>query len=139
MDIWWVPPAGRAASASIVGHSILAAGGWRLELDETLELPGNSSAANPVTGNFVVALLVAQPGGGAVEATALREVALGGPDSAARTRLMQHFIREEINGDTCAAGQENIAAGLARQGVSIAPATLQLISSATLQAGVVAG
>ncbi len=133
----------RVGSASGPGgisiHSgIFYLGGWRLELDQTLELPGDPKAANPVTGNFAVALLLTEQSVGAVEDTALREVALGGPDSAARTRLMQRFVREQINGESCPEGQANISAGLGRQGVSI-DATLQLVSSATLQAGFVPG
>jgi hypothetical protein len=114
-------------------------GGWRLELDKVLELPGDPKAANPLTGNFVVALLLTEQTVGAVEDTALREVALGGPDTAARTRLMQHFIRQEFNGDTCTDGQQSINTALANEGVTIEPATLQLVSSATLQAGFVPG
>src|SRR2546425_4221453 len=39
---------------------------------------------------------------GAVEDVPLREVALGGPDSAQRTRLIQRFARLPVEADQCA-------------------------------------
>ena len=130
---------GSAPGGISVHGGVFYLGGWRLALDPTLQLPGEPNTGDRVIGNVAVALLLTEQSVSAVEDTALREVALGGPDSAARTRLMQSFIREEIKGESCAEGQAAIVAKLAAQGVSIDAATLQLLSSATLQAGFVPG
>ena len=116
-------------------------GGWRLELDKAIDLPPQSGG-NAIVGskeNMLVALLLTEQSVCAVEDQALREVALGGPDSAARSRLMQRFLRLALDGDTCAAGAALIAGLLTSDGVSIDPATLQLVSQARLQAGFVPG
>jgi hypothetical protein len=133
------------SSATLGGISIHSGifylGGWRLELDKAIDLPPQSGgSANVVSKeNLLVALLLTEQAVCAVEDQALREVALGGPDSAARSRLMQRFLRLPLDGDTCAAGAALIAGLLASDGVSIDPATLQLISQARLQAGFVPG
>jgi hypothetical protein len=116
-------------------------GGWRLELDKAIDLPPQSGG-NAIVGskeNLLVALLLTEQSVCAVEDQALREVALGGPDSAARSRLMQRFLRLALDGDTCAAGAALIASLRTSDGVSIDPATLQLVSQARLQAGFVPG
>src|SRR5262249_40037466 len=64
---------------------------------------------------------------------------LGGPDTAARTRLMQHFLRLPLTGKTCADGAKLVATDLAADGVKLDPATLQLVSQAKLQVGFVPG
>jgi hypothetical protein len=116
-------------------------GGWRLELDKAIDLPAQSGGDTKIGANenLLVALLLTEQSVCAVEDQALREVALGGPDSAARSRLMQHFLRLPLDGDTCAEGAALIEGVLASDGVSVDPATLQLISQARLQAGFVPG
>ena len=52
-----------------------------------------ATTAAGVLGNRLVALLLTEQSVCAVEDQALREVALGGPDSAASARLMQQFLR----------------------------------------------
>ena len=66
-----------------------------------------------VGGSTLVALLATEQGVCAVEDQALREVALGGPDSAARARLMQQFLRLPLHGSTCAdaARDQRVALG----------------------------
>ena len=124
-----------------IDPGIFYLGGWRLELDKAIDLPAQSGGGAIIgpKENLLVALLVTEQSVCAVEDQALREVALGGPDSAARSRLMQHFLRLPLDGDTCAAGATLIEGLLASDGVSIDPATLQLISQARLQAGFVPG
>jgi uncharacterized protein DUF6519 len=132
---------GAAPGGISIDPGILYLGGWRLELDKAIDLPAPSDG-DTKTGakeNLLVALLLTEQSVCAVEDQALREVALGGPDSAARSRLMQHFLRLPLDGDTCAAGAALIEGLLASDGVSVDPATLQLISQARLQAGVVPG
>ncbi|HEY1880842.1 MAG TPA: DUF6519 domain-containing protein, partial [Caulobacteraceae bacterium] len=127
-----------------VGPGIFYLGGWRLEQDAAVDVPGNPNSKTDIElarqgGDFVVCLLITERSVGAVEDQALREVALGGPDSAARSRLMQSFPRVATDGDTCAQGAVSIAALLAAEGVSIDPYSDELISSATLQSGFTPG
>lgn len=70
----------------------------------------------------------------AVEDSALREVALGGPDTAQRVRIIQHIVRLGIDGKDCTTG---IAAALKKwesQGLHFSPDTMQLQSWGTLAA-----
>jgi hypothetical protein len=132
---------GTSPSGISIDPGIFYLGGWRLELDKKIDLP--SQAGGDGFGDrgksLLVSLLLTEQSVCAVEDQALREVALGGPDSAARSRLMQHFLRLPLDGDTCAAGATLMQGLLALDGISIDPATLQLISQARLQAGFVPG
>src|SRR5262245_24137611 len=117
-------------------------GGWRLVLDAPVELDNQPDWLDmpPVQGfggPTLVALLATEQEVCAVEDQPLREVALGGPDSAARTRLMQHFLRLPLRGTTCDAGAKLIDTLLAEDGVTLDPKTFQLLSSARLQVGFV--
>jgi hypothetical protein len=117
-------------------------GGWRLVLAAAVELDNQPDwldmpPARGFGGPTLVALLATEQEVCAVEDQPLREVALGGPDSAARTRLMQHFLRLPLRGSTCDAAAKEIDALLAQDGVGLDPKTFQLLSSARLQVGFV--
>jgi hypothetical protein len=117
-------------------------GGWRLRLDQPVELDNQPDWLNmPPQQNFggpaVVSLLATEQSVSAVEDQPLREVALGGPDTAARTRLMQHFLHLPSRGDTCDIAAGAVAAILGADGVTLDPKTLQLLYSARLQVGFV--
>ena len=127
-----------------IGDGIYYLGGWRLKLDAAIDLSAqpdwiNAGKFTVAQGNLVVALLLTEQSVGAVEDQALREVALGGPDSAARSRLMQHFRRIPTKGSTCADGAATVLGLLKEDGVTIDKETLQLLSTAQLQAGFVPG
>lgn len=133
-----------AGGAITIGPGIFYLGGWRLALDAPVDWAQQPDWIDAPTvafrrGDQVIALLLTEQSVSAVEDLALREVALGGPDSAARDRLMQHFLRIAIDGDSCAAGASAIDGLLAADGVSIDPATQSLVSAARLQAGFVPG
>jgi hypothetical protein len=138
---------GTGPGGVIIGAGIFYLGGWRLDLEKAIDLSTASDiqvadfAVGVIVrqGAFVVSLLITEQSVCAVEDQALREVALGGPDSAARSRLMQRFPRIPIDGATCDAGATAVAALLQEDGVTIDPYSLQLLSSATLQAGFVPG
>jgi hypothetical protein len=120
---------GSGPSGVSIEPGILYLGGWRLELDKAIDLAQQPDwlDAPPFTissGNLAVALLLTEQSVCAVEDQALREVALGGPDTAARARLMQHFLRVALSGDTCADGAAAIGKLLAADGVTLDPATL---------------
>jgi len=124
-----------------IGAGTLYLGGWRLENHKTFDLSSqpdwlDAPAFTATSGDFVVALLLTETTVTAFEDRALREVALGGPDTAARTRLMQRYLRLASSGATCAAGATSVAALLTADGVTLDKA-LELHSTARLQAGFV--
>jgi hypothetical protein len=68
----------------------------------------------------------------AVEDPDLADVALGGPDTAARTRLLQHIVRVGCEGTDCATGLNAAEAQWASQGLYFNSSTMQLQSQGTL-------
>jgi len=69
----------------------------------------------------------------AVEDTALREVALGGPDTAQRMRLVQHIVRKSTEAKDCAGALAEARKRWATQGLHFDEQTTRLKSLATLQ------
>jgi hypothetical protein len=71
----------------------------------------------------------------AVEDSSLKEVALGGPDTTQRTRLLQHIVRTPTQAKTCPeALLQQISAWLA-QGLTFDQATMRLNSLSRLKVG----
>ena len=110
-----------AGGAITISPGIFYLGGWRLKLDAPVELAQQPDWIDAPTtafrgGNQVITLLLTEQSVSAVEDQALREVALGGPDSAARDRLMQHFLRIAVNGNSCAVGASRSRASSPRTG-----------------------
>jgi hypothetical protein len=131
-----------ASGKVVVLPGTMYLGGWRLRLDAPVELDNQPDWLDmPLLQGFggptLVALLATEQEVCAVEDQPLREVALGGPDSAARTRLMQHFLRLPLRGSTCDDAAKEIDTLLAADGVTLDPKTFQLLSSARLQVGFV--
>jgi hypothetical protein len=117
-------------------------GGWRLTLDQPVELDNQPDWLDmpqqpSFRGPTVVSLLAIEQSVSAVEDLPLREVALGGPDTAERTRLMQHFLRLPSRGETCEIAAGAVSALLEADGVTLDPKTLQLLYSARLKVGFV--
>lgn len=73
----------------------------------------------------------------AVEDPALREVALGGPDTAQRTRLIQHVMREGVTSKTSSAAFAELVAEWSNLGQSFDPKSQRLFSTARLLVSVV--
>ncbi|MBM4320415.1 MAG: hypothetical protein FJ125_10750, partial [Deltaproteobacteria bacterium] len=71
----------------------------------------------------------------AVEDAALREEALGGPDTAQRLRLLQRVLRQPVEADDCAGAFGEIAQRWAKEGLVLDQATRRLGSAARLKAG----
>jgi len=155
-DDGYAPTSGKGPGDVNIGPGTFYVGGWRLQrlasegkIDlakqpDWVDFPAPAlppaQPPPPMTeGDFLVALLVNEQTVCAVEDQALREVALGGPDSAARTRLMQHFLSLPIKGTTCADGAKAVAQALKADGVTLDPATLQIKSAAKLKVGFVPG
>ena len=133
--------ASASPASTTVGKGTYYLGGWRLTLDEDVALGAQPEwlDAPPLdqTGQALVALLVTEQSVCAIEDQALREVALGGPDTAARSRLIQQFPLIPVDADTCATAADAVAAILADEGVTIDPKSGQLLSQARLQVGFV--
>ena len=88
--------------------------------------------STPDTREYVYLLLREQEVS-AVEDSALREVALGGPDTAARTRLIQRIVRSPTKQTDCPLALTELAEGHWKpQGLTFDPATMRLASQATL-------
>jgi len=133
----------------VVAPGTMYAGGWRLTLDKAVPLNDQPdwldmlsaiyqpeiAADADLRSQSMVALLVSEQSISATEDQALREVALGGPDTSARTRLMQHFVRIPTTASLCDAAEKDIAATLAKMGLTLNPATLALGFDADLKVG----
>ncbi len=129
-----------ASGAITVAPGIMYVGGWRMESVETVPLakqpdwldqPAPPAAA---AGNYVVALLVTEQFISATEDQALREVALGGPDTAARSKLIQHFVELPVNATECLAAEADLKKTLLeKMGLVLNPDTLALSYDATLE------
>ena len=137
-DGYAVTPSGAGLT---VGAGIMYLGGWRLSLDQAVNLAKQPDWLDQpglkLAGDEVISLLVTEQSVCAVEDQALRDVALGGPDSAARLRLMQQVLATPIKGDTCADGAAAMGQLLTADGVTWDPDTLELLSGARLEVGFV--
>ena len=118
---------GATPENTVIQAGLYYLGGWRLTLDKPAPINAQPdwldrpSPTQQQQGNQLVSLLLTEQSVCAVEDQALREVALGGPDSAARLRLMQHFLLLSMSGATCADGQTLIASLLNADGVTLDP------------------
>jgi hypothetical protein len=71
----------------------------------------------------------------AVEDTDLKDVALGGPDTAQRTRLVQHIVRLSTPGADCTSGLLAAEARWRSEGLAFESTTMRLLSQDSLQVG----
>ncbi len=71
----------------------------------------------------------------AVEDLVLREVALGGPDTAQRTRLVQRIMREQTQAEDCPAALAQAVEQWAAKGLHFDPQTMRLMPSGKLKVG----
>ena len=97
--------------------------------------PGETVPAKGPTSELVYLEVVEQEVS-AVEDRALREVALGGPDTAGRTRLIQRVRRGEITATACDAGLHELLK-VRSPGLALDGDTMRLRSSSRLQVGFV--
>lgn len=144
---------GPAASGSpadlTIQQGTFYVGGVRVELDadtpigvqpDWRDFPAEPAAADqpvpsapPQTGNELVYLLLREQEAGAVEDSALREIALGGPDTAQRTRILQRVLRHPTTAGTWTDGWADTGQSWAAGGFALDPATMRLESAARLQ------
>jgi Family of unknown function (DUF6519) len=83
-------------------------------------------------GNEYVYLFLREQEVSAVEDSDLKDVALGGPDTAQRTRLIQHIVRAVTIGKDCSGALAGAESAWATQGLTFDPATMRLTSSSTM-------
>ncbi|HSZ60716.1 MAG TPA: DUF6519 domain-containing protein [Terriglobales bacterium] len=91
-------------------------------------LPGSP----PISDEFVYLYLREQEVS-AVEDQDLKDIALGGPDTAQRTRLLQRFVRVACGGSDCASGLTAAETQWATLGLTFDSDTMRLKSSSTLE------
>ncbi|WP_125776044.1 DUF6519 domain-containing protein [Antribacter gilvus] len=138
------PDDGYAVSAGpgtdlVVGPGTMYVGGLRVTLDDeilTSEQPDwldQPVADERPLGREHVLLLLTEHDVTAVEDPALLEVALGGPDGAARTRVVQRVLRHTVDATTCADALEESVRDFARDGLTFEPETMRLASTARLR------
>ena len=129
-----------------IGPGTMYVGGWRVTREkigkyskqsEWLDFDGDPlwQPLNEVAlgSNFHVCLLLREQEIVAVEDPALREVALGGPDSAARYRLLQRVLAIRSSTKDCADAEKQLDAFWKKRGLQYDPATAALNSFSRLQ------
>lgn len=125
----------------IVGPGIMYVGGWRMRFTQPVAINNQPewidqplfTVEKRSRGNYVIGLLVSEQEVQAVEDQALREVALGGPDTTARTRLMQHIVSVPTKDDSCAAVLKDWDSVLKPLGLALNPYTFALDFNAALE------
>ena len=134
------PPASPAPTPGdlTVGPGTLYLGGERLDLDAAVDLadqpdwldqadrhplggPGAPPARRCRSPDELVYLLAIEQEVSAVEDPALSDVALGGPDTMQRLRILQHFVRWPTQAADCAAAWAEVEAAWATIGLTSTP------------------
>jgi len=121
-----------------VGIGTMYLGGWRLENDAPIPVANqpewlDQPAQAATTQQEVIALHAIEQSISAVEDQALLEVALGGPDTAARTRLIQHIVQIPTTASNCIAAAGAVIRQLAGEGLVFSPRDFSLQYDATLE------
>ena len=130
----------------MIQHGTLYVGGERMVLDSDLDYaeqpdwidtagdPLWTAPAVPASGTTeAIYLLLREQEVGAVEDPALLDVALGGPDTAARWRILQRVVRTPTSAADCPGATTALEQLWAANGLRLDPATLRLESLARLQ------
>ncbi len=138
-------PAGSTPGDLTIGAGTLYLGGERLSLDNAVTYsaqpdwldhsgdPLYSAPAVPAdTGNELVYLLATEQEVSAVEDPALADVALGGPDTAQRLRILQRVARTPTGSAVCSDAWTQLGAAWEAQGCAFDPATMELASTTRL-------
>jgi hypothetical protein len=132
----------------IIGPGTMYVGGLRVELEQATEfvsqpdwldfdtdLDFGATAAVSPDGQQHVTLVLVEDEVTATEDPVLREVALGGPDGAARTRLLQRIVPLPTTDSDCASAQTDDADWWSAAGLAFDPATARVNSLSRLQVG----
>ncbi|HEV3293898.1 MAG TPA: DUF6519 domain-containing protein, partial [Streptosporangiaceae bacterium] len=143
------PPAAGSPTDLTIQHGTFYVGGVRVELaadapigaqPDWRDFPAEPAAADqpvpsapPQNGNELVYLLLREQEVSAVEDSALREVALGGPDTGQRVRILQRVLRHPTTAGTWTDGWAAAGQSWATGGYALDPASMRLESAARLQ------
>jgi Family of unknown function (DUF6519) len=148
-------PPGSAEGDLTVGPGTLYLGGERLDLDAAVDLANQPDWLDPATGtlwvaptapptsppsgtaNELVYLLAIEQEVSALEDPALTDVALGGPDTMQRLRVLQRFVRWPTQATSCDQAWSEVEAAWAGVGLKLNPASMRLESTAALEVGFV--
>jgi hypothetical protein len=140
-------PPGSTPGDLLIGAGTLYLGGERLDLDAPVDYalqpdwldfstdpfwlaPAVPTA--PGTSYEVVYLLAAEQEVSAVEDPALADVALGGPDTMQRQRILQHFVRQVSPSGDLGDSWSAVVGSLQSAGLQFDPATMRAESAAAL-------
>jgi hypothetical protein len=132
-----------------ISEGVLYLGGERLSLPAAIKYSSQpdwlDSATDPSytaysaiptsTTEELVYLTATEQEVSAVEDPALSDVAIGGPDTAQRLRILQRVRRFPTTADTCSDAFIQLQTTWSKQGYSFDPTTMRLASSATLLVG----
>lgn len=138
-------PSGSIPGDLSIGEGVLYVGGERLELVSAVTYSAQpdwldddsdplwQAPAVPTGGaGELVYLLAREQEVSAVEDPALSDVALGGPDTMQRRRILQRFVRTATAATSCAGAWKELEATWASEGFRFDPATMRLESTASL-------
>lgn len=140
-------PAGSDPHDFLVTDGTMYVGGVRAVADQDIAYSGQDewldhssdpdwvAPTDPVAGggNELVWLWLSDTEVGAVEDRALRDVALGGPDTAQRRRLVQRIKRLGTDAAECEAAFQDLADALAAQGLHLDLDTRRVRPDVTLE------
>ena len=148
------PPAAAKAYDFAVGPGTMYVGGVRAFAPAAIGyfkqpdwLTGPQSVLDFVTGNPVasptrelVALWLQEAEVSATEAPSLKDVALGGPDTAQRSRLLERIVRFQVTSSDCSEAWKEVLTQLGKTGWTIDdPKTMLLSPVAKLRVDFVSG
>jgi hypothetical protein len=127
-----------------IRHGTMYVGGERMMLDADLDYANQpdwvDNAGDPLwvdpaapDGDEAVWLYLREQEVGAVEDPALLDIALGGPDTSERWRIVQRVVRSATGESSCAGALGDLEKSWAEQGLTFDPETMRLESASTLQ------
>ncbi len=141
-------PASGTPGDLTIGPGTIYVGGERLDLDapvaystqpdwldfstDPLWVPPAVPGADAPP-NELVYLLASEQEVSAVEDPALADVALGGPDTMQRQRILQHFVRQPTQASTCDDAWSAFVSSLDAQGLQFDAKSMMIWSAAGLQ------
>jgi hypothetical protein len=138
-------PPGSTPGDLLIGPGTLYVGGQRLDLDAPVDYalqpdwldcssdPLWHPPAVPATPYEIVYLLASEQEVSAVEDPALADVALGGPDTMQRQRILQHFVRHPSPSGNLDDSWSAVVGSLQSAGLQFDAATMMVKSTTTLQ------
>lgn len=146
-------PPGSGQAGLSVGPGTLYLGGERLDLAAAVDVAHQPDWLDPISGTLWVAPTAARepaPGGNelvyllaieqevsALEDPALADVALGGPDTMQRLRVLQRFVRWSTEATTCTQAWSEVQQAWDGMGLTFDAASMRLHSRAALEVGFV--